>query len=183
MRDTAFSQIGVRAWPGGSQWRWYVSLSRSRRWRSGGSGGGCRKWQVNRLRFQILDAKARADLEDNFRKTIGQLAPLNGGVAVLGAAWVAYTRTQQTLEEARETSREQLISQQVTKAFQTETPPGFFMTPSERRERARLCSERWRVAHGIMARRRAQRLADRVTAKQSSQPQQDPDPVNVGQVI
>ena len=29
------------------------------------------KWQLNPL--QITDAKARADVEDNFRKTIGQL--------------------------------------------------------------------------------------------------------------
>jgi len=31
------------------------------------------KWEVNRLRLQIHDAKARADVEDNFRKTIGHL--------------------------------------------------------------------------------------------------------------
>jgi hypothetical protein len=38
------------------------------------------KWQVNLLRLEIPDAKARADVEDNFRKTIGQLL---GGAAVL----------------------------------------------------------------------------------------------------
>ena len=31
------------------------------------------KWEVDRLRLQIHDAKARADVEDNFRKTIGHL--------------------------------------------------------------------------------------------------------------
>ena len=31
------------------------------------------KRQVNRLSLKIRDAKARADVEDNFRKTIGQL--------------------------------------------------------------------------------------------------------------
>ena len=36
------------------------------------------KWEVDRLRLQIHDAKARADVEDNFRKTIGHLAALIG---------------------------------------------------------------------------------------------------------
>jgi hypothetical protein len=31
------------------------------------------QWQVERLRREIPDAKARADVEDNFRKSIGQL--------------------------------------------------------------------------------------------------------------
>jgi hypothetical protein len=45
------------------------------------------KWQVNLLRLEIPDAKARADVEDNFRKTIGQLF---GGAAVLAGAGFAY---------------------------------------------------------------------------------------------
>jgi hypothetical protein len=36
------------------------------------------KWQVNRLSLKIRDPKARADVEDNFRKTTGQLL---GGTA------------------------------------------------------------------------------------------------------
>ena len=32
------------------------------------------KWQVNRLALKIRDPKARADVEDNFRKTVGQLS-------------------------------------------------------------------------------------------------------------
>ena len=38
------------------------------------------KRQVDRLRLTIRDPKARAELEDNYRKTIGQLL---GGAAVL----------------------------------------------------------------------------------------------------
>src|SRR5262249_28536549 len=49
------------------------------------------------------DPKARADIEDNFRKTIGQLlAPLLGGTAVLiGAAlaYVQFTQQQQTAQQ------------------------------------------------------------------------------------
>jgi hypothetical protein len=55
------------------------------------------KWQANRLRLKIRDPKARADVEDNFRKTIGQLL---GGAAVL------------------EASKAQIISQQVAKGFE-----------------------------------------------------------------
>jgi hypothetical protein len=51
------------------------------------------KRQVDRLRLTIRDAKARADVEDNFRKTIGQLL---GGAAVLIGAGFAYLQfTQQ----------------------------------------------------------------------------------------
>lgn len=63
------------------------------------------KWQVNLWRLEIPDAKARADVEDNFRKTIGQLL---GGAVVLIGAWSAYYQTQSTLQA----SHEQLISQQ-----------------------------------------------------------------------
>ena len=45
------------------------------------------KRQVDRLRLTIRDPKARADVEDNFRKTIGQLL---GGAAVLIDAALAY---------------------------------------------------------------------------------------------
>jgi hypothetical protein len=69
------------------------------------------KWQVNRLRLQIRDPKARADVEDNFRKTIGQLL---GGAAVLIGAGFAYYQTQLTSEA----SRDQVISQQVSKGFE-----------------------------------------------------------------
>jgi hypothetical protein len=45
------------------------------------------KWQANRLRLKIRDPKAHADVEDNFRKTIGQLL---GGAAVLIGTGFAY---------------------------------------------------------------------------------------------
>jgi hypothetical protein len=54
-------------------------------------GGGWFWWwwpkrQVDRLRLTIRDPKARADVEDNFRKTIGQRL---GGAAVLIGAGLA----------------------------------------------------------------------------------------------
>ncbi len=80
------------------------------------------KWQVNRLRLKIRDPKARADVEDNFRKTIGQLL---GGAAVLIGASLAYYGTQRTLQASDEQSRQSvqasrdlLISQQASKGFE-----------------------------------------------------------------
>jgi hypothetical protein len=67
--------------------------------------------QVDRLRLTIRDAKARADVEDNYRKTIGQLL---GGAAVLVGAGLAYLQfTQQ-----QQASRDLLISNQVAKGFE-----------------------------------------------------------------
>jgi hypothetical protein len=68
------------------------------------------KWEVNRLRLTIRDAKARADIEDNLRKTIGQLI---GGAAVLIGAAFAYYQSQLTSQA----THDQLISQQVSKGF------------------------------------------------------------------
>ena len=57
------------------------------------------------------DPKARADAEDNFRKTVGQVL---GGAAVLIGAGVAYLQfTQQ-----QQASRDLLISNQVAKGFE-----------------------------------------------------------------
>ena len=67
--------------------------------------------QVTRLSIQIPDPKARADAEDNFRKTVGQAL---GGVAVLIGAGVAYLQfTQQ-----QQASHDLLISNQVSKGFE-----------------------------------------------------------------
>jgi uncharacterized protein YjbI with pentapeptide repeats len=69
------------------------------------------KRQVDRLRLTIRDPKARADVEDNLRKTIGQLL---GGAAVLigaGFAYLQFTQQQQA-------SRDLLISNQVAKGFE-----------------------------------------------------------------
>src|SRR3954468_6216363 len=68
------------------------------------------KWQVNRLRMTIRDAKARADVEDNFRKTMGQLL---GGIAVLLGAGFAYLQFQQQQENfsaQQENARQQLAA-------------------------------------------------------------------------
>ncbi len=67
--------------------------------------------QVARLSIQIPDPKARADAEDNFRKTVGQAL---GGAAVLigaGAAYLQFTQQQQA-------SHDLLISNQASKGFE-----------------------------------------------------------------
>lgn len=69
------------------------------------------KRQIARLALQIRDPKARADTEDNFRKTIGQVL---GGAAVLIGATVAYLQFSQEQQAARE----RLISEQVSKGFE-----------------------------------------------------------------
>src|SRR5215469_2708867 len=75
------------------------------------------------------DPKARADIEDNFRKTIGQLL---GGAAVLigaGFAYLQFTQQQETAREQLRASVQQidqqqrnahdlLISNQVAKGFE-----------------------------------------------------------------
>ena len=60
------------------------------------------------------DPKARADIEDNFRKTVGQAL---GGIAILIGAGIAYYGTQQTLQvnedgarRSQQASHELLIS-------------------------------------------------------------------------
>jgi Pentapeptide repeats (8 copies) len=90
------------------------------------------KWQVNLLSFKIRDPKARADVEDNFRKTIGQyfgaIVQLIAGAAVLIGAWIAYNQMLLTLQVSNDqikaaygqikASGDQLISQQVSKGFE-----------------------------------------------------------------
>jgi uncharacterized protein YjbI with pentapeptide repeats len=87
------------------------------------------KRQVDRLRLTVRDPKARADVEDNFRKTIGQLL---GGAAVLigaGFAYLQFTQQQETAREQLRASVQQveqqqraahdlLISNQVAKGFE-----------------------------------------------------------------
>jgi hypothetical protein len=91
----------------------------------GGPGGGCRsvRWKASASRFQIRDPKARADVEDNFRKTVGQGL---GGAAVLIGAGLAYlqfsqqqqTAQQQFTQQQQQASHDLLISNQVSKGFE-----------------------------------------------------------------
>src|SRR6516225_4349127 len=80
------------------------------------------KRQVDRLRLTIRDPKARADVEDNIRKTIGQL--LGGTAVLLGAAlaYLQFTQQQQTSQrqftQQQQASRDLLISNQVAKGFE-----------------------------------------------------------------
>jgi hypothetical protein len=87
------------------------------------------KRQVDALKLTVYNPKARADVEDNFRKTITQLfggiVVLFGGAAALIGAGLAYYGTQQTLrvnaEQARRSekaARDLLISNQVSKGFE-----------------------------------------------------------------
>lgn len=84
------------------------------------------KWQTKQSSLESVGPKDRADVEDNFRKTFGQLI---GGIAVLAAAGLAYYQTQQTLqaqsEQTRRTLQEQdnqskrsVYSQQLSKGFE-----------------------------------------------------------------
>jgi hypothetical protein len=62
------------------------------------------KWQVNRLALEIKDPKARADVENNFRKTVGQLL---GGAAVLFGAWLAFLQFSQQQQTAQSQIKQQ----------------------------------------------------------------------------
>ena len=80
------------------------------------------KWQVNRLALEITDPKARADVEDNFRRTVGQLL---GGAAVLFGAWLVllqFSAQQQTaqsqIQQQQQAARDLLISNQVSKGLE-----------------------------------------------------------------
>jgi hypothetical protein len=74
------------------------------------------KRQVDR--FPIDDAKARADVEDNFRKTMTQLfagfVTLFAGIVALSAAVIAYLQ----LSQQQKASHDLLISNQVAKGFE-----------------------------------------------------------------
>ena len=69
------------------------------------------KWQVNRLALTIRDPKARADVEDNFRKTVGQA--LGGAAVLIGAAFALFQFLQQ-----QKAAHDLLISNQVSKGFE-----------------------------------------------------------------
>src|SRR5438045_9724194 len=72
------------------------------------------KRQVDRLQLTIRDPKARAEIEDNLRKTIGQL--IGGTMVLVGAgvgAVIAYLQLSQ-----QQASRDLLISNQVSRGFE-----------------------------------------------------------------
>jgi uncharacterized protein YjbI with pentapeptide repeats len=73
------------------------------------------KRQVEGLRLQIRDPKARADLEDNFRKTVGQVL---GGATVLIAAGLGGGFAYLQFSQQQQASHELLISNQVAKGFE-----------------------------------------------------------------
>ena len=70
------------------------------------------KWQAGKLRRTIRDAKARADVEDNFRKTLSQLI---GGAAVLLTAALAYYQTQQSRLEADKQTQQTVHEAQLSR--------------------------------------------------------------------
>jgi uncharacterized protein YjbI with pentapeptide repeats len=87
------------------------------------------KWQVSHLALEVMDAKARADVEDNFRKTVGQA--LGGAAVLIGAAFALFQflHHQKEAQEQRQTAQNQfsqqqkaahdlLISNQVSKGFE-----------------------------------------------------------------
>jgi hypothetical protein len=87
------------------------------------------KWQVNLLALKIKDPKARADVEDNFRKTVGQA--LGGAAVLIGAAFALFQflqqqkaaqeqqeRAQIQFREQQKAAHDLLISNQVSKGFE-----------------------------------------------------------------
>ncbi len=80
------------------------------------------KWKADGLSKMISDPKTLSDIEDSWRKTFTQLI---GGAAVLVGAGLAYRGTQMTLQESydrlrseQQASKDQLVSQQVSKGFE-----------------------------------------------------------------
>jgi uncharacterized protein YjbI with pentapeptide repeats len=69
------------------------------------------KRQVDRLALKIRDPKARADVEDNFRKTVGQF--LGGAAVLMGAGFAVYQFWVQ-----QKAAHDLLISNQVSKGFE-----------------------------------------------------------------
>jgi uncharacterized protein YjbI with pentapeptide repeats len=80
------------------------------------------KREVDRLRPIIFDSAARANAEDNIRKTIGQL--LGGAAVLIGAAlaYLQFTEQQQTTQrqfvQQQQASQDLLISNQIAKGFE-----------------------------------------------------------------
>jgi hypothetical protein len=78
-------------------------------------------WQLPKRQMRSItaaDPKARADIEDNFRKTITQLlaglVTLFAGIVALSAAVIAYLQ----LSQQQKSSHDLLISNQVAKGFE-----------------------------------------------------------------
>jgi hypothetical protein len=69
------------------------------------------KREVNRLALKTRDPKARADVEDNFRKTAGQL--IGGAAVLIGAGFALFQFLQQ-----QQAAHDLLISNQVSKGFE-----------------------------------------------------------------
>src|SRR6516164_9542014 len=72
------------------------------------------KWQVNHLKLTIYDRKLWADVEDNFRKTIGQLLVgvlvlVGAGIGLVGAGLGAAVAYRQLLSQQK-ASHDLLIS-------------------------------------------------------------------------
>ena len=66
------------------------------------------KRQVSRLALKIRDPKARADLEDNFRKTVGQA--LGGAAVLIGAAFAVFQRSKKRRKSSSKWRKINLLS-------------------------------------------------------------------------
>ena len=85
------------------------------------------RWQVNRLAPDIKDPKARADIEDKFRKTVGQLL---GGAAVLFGAWVAFLQVSQQPAAQSQIAQQQPAAEQQQQQADAGLDEGPAQTPS-----------------------------------------------------
>jgi hypothetical protein len=74
------------------------------------------KREAARLALKIRDAKARADIEDNYRKTVGQAL---GGLAVLLGAGFAYLQ----FSQQQRASQAPASSAEVRRARRADCPP------------------------------------------------------------
>jgi uncharacterized protein YjbI with pentapeptide repeats len=75
-------------------------------------------WLVNRKKLKFGSAKMRAEMEDNYRKTLGQGM---GGIALLLGAAFTYYQLRTTVNQAEATaqiSKDVLISQEVSRGFE-----------------------------------------------------------------
>src|ERR1700720_4662885 len=97
-----FSDIGTAAAAFfRAQWRWllFATALAAMLWAVWWLWWRLPKRQVERLKFTVRDARSRAELEDNFRKTFSQLI---GGAAVLIGAGFAYLQFQQQQQASRD---------------------------------------------------------------------------------
>jgi hypothetical protein len=77
------------------------------------------KWQLDALKLTVYDPKARADVEDNFRKTVGQIL-VGIGAVLIGSAFTYYQfwQQQQHSSQQEKASHEAKMGDQFVKGLE-----------------------------------------------------------------